>query len=119
MLEKKGPVSTPATEAASNVVDLAGTTLESSRLSKDADGNPVLQLTMPVKDGNDEVTSLTFRRPTAADLAAMDEAKGEVAKTIRSVSRATRMPVKVIEKLDGYDFLQAGAVVGDFLSRPR
>ena len=106
-------------ETGNNVVDLHGTELADSRLSTDENGNKVLQLTAPVMDGKDEISALIFHRPRAADLAAMDETKGEVGKTIRAISRITNQTVKTIERLDGYDLLQAGAVLADFLQRPR
>ena len=84
------------------------------------DGNTVLDLKTPIsaKDGT-EISQLIFRRPTAGDLQAMDEVKGDTAKSVRVLSRVCDLPLALISKLDGYDFMQAQGIVSGFLTRPR
>lgn len=109
----------PGDVIALGVPEMLGIEVPTSLLSLDANGNVVLKLTSPIQDGKDEITELTFLRPTAADMGAMDEAKGEVGKSVRLLARICRLTPKLIEKLDGYDYVQAGAVLAGFLSRPR
>jgi hypothetical protein len=74
-----------------------------------------LELTIPVKDGNDDVTVLSFRRPTAADFEAMDSAKGSHSGMIALIARVCNLPVKTVRSLDGFDYVKASEVVSDFL----
>jgi hypothetical protein len=75
----------------------------------------ILELAIPIKDGNDEVKTLTFKRPTAADFAAMDEVKGQQTGTQVLLSRCCNLPMKIIRQLDGYDLVQASEIIGGFL----
>jgi hypothetical protein len=78
-----------------------------------------LSLTVPIKDGNDDVTELKFKRPNAGDFAAMDEAKGQQSGAQVLLARSCNLSVKAVKQLDGYDYLQAMEVIGSFLQKPR
>jgi hypothetical protein len=94
--------------------------LDLTNISVDANGNTVLKLTSPVKDGLETVDQLVIRRPIAADLRSMDDAKGGQAGMLKLISRlCVGQDEKVVASLDAYDYLQASAVATGFLTKPR
>ena len=100
-------------------MDLPKIDLDPSRVVVDDGGKTTLLLTTPVANGENELHELVFRRPVAADFAAMDEARGEQAAAQRLIAQVCDVPLKVVRQLDGYDYLQASAVIGNFLLKPR
>ena len=79
------------------------------------DSNVVIQLHKTVKDGKQEVTQLSLRRPKAIDLDVMDEAKGSHAGMRKLISRLACVSQAAVDDLDGFDYNAASKVVNDFL----
>lgn len=76
-----------------------------------------LNLRHPVKLGDETITSLELRRPTAGDLRVMDERKGDISKQIALTARLTALPEKTIEQLDAADFVELGEVLAGLLGK--
>jgi hypothetical protein len=76
---------------------------------------PKLILKTAIKDGNDEITELTFRRPTAGDFMATDDVKGTHACMIKLMSLTCATSVKALKQLDGYDYMEAAKIINGFL----
>jgi phage FluMu protein gp41 len=61
-------------------------------------------LATPVKVGEKEYASLTFRKAKAKDLIASDAVSGEARKSMALYASMGDVPIKVIEELDLDDF---------------
>lgn len=76
------------------------------------DGTFTVLLDYPVKagKGEGEVSEVTMRRPTVADMEASDNSKGDVGKVIMMIASTSELPVTVIRRMDGADFTKVSAV---------
>jgi hypothetical protein len=83
-----------------------------------ADTSVTIQLSRPVQDGAQQLTSLTLRRPKAIDLDVMDEARGSRAGTRRLAARLAAVGQSAIDDLDCYDFGQVAEAISNFLEKP-
>ncbi|WP_294948310.1 phage tail assembly protein [Sulfurivirga sp.] len=75
----------------------------------------VIELSVPLKDGGNEITALKLRRPTVRDLLVMDGVQGDLHKTVRMIAQLADLPPDVIEQMDVKDFEKASTAVADFL----
>lgn len=77
----------------------------------------IIDLEHPIEANGEQLAKLTIgRRPTVADLKAMDGQKGEVAKTSALLAKLAGVPPSSIDQMDAGDFMRAGEVVEGFLS---
>jgi hypothetical protein len=79
-----------------------------------------IELDTPLKttDGR-TLTALTFRRPKAKDLKAMDAYEGEVTKSLVLVPRLCleQISPEDVDELDGADALAIRNIMGEFVTR--
>lgn len=74
-----------------------------------------VQLSEPIMVENQEVASLTLRRPKAGDLIVTDHAKGDMGKTFALLERLTATPESSLRELEMEDFAELSEKLADFL----
>jgi len=75
-----------------------------------------MELTFPVKYNDEEVKEICFnRRSQAGDFKGLSR-NLESSECIKLISRLTGNPGKLIERLDGIDFIRANEVITHFLA---
>lgn len=74
-------------------------------------------LTEPVKKGERTVEKLTFASPRVRHLKAMDEKKGDVAKSLALASALTGEPVAVLDELTAEDFAICSKVLEEIAGK--
>ena len=75
-----------------------------------------VDLSVPIKDGADTVSTLHFyRRPNFGDLEAADEAKGNIGRVLILVSRLTGLTPREAREIDASDVEAVSEVVADLL----
>lgn len=74
-----------------------------------------INLKYPVKDGNEEISTITLRRATVRDILVMNSIEGNIAKTVAMVAQLSDLPRDVVEAMDASDFVEASEKVADFL----
>lgn len=75
----------------------------------------VIELSVPLNDSGNEISTLRLRRPTVRDLLVMDDVEGDLRKTVRMIAQLSDLPPEVIEQMDVKDFEKASTAVADFL----
>lgn len=82
------------------------------------DGSVTVFLRYPVVHHDKEITQLTLRSMvTVADLESMDNAKGEVKKTIALISELSGVSVAAIRKLASIDYAEIQGVVSEIMGK--
>ena len=75
-----------------------------------------VELSYPLTIGDEKIAKLAIkRRPLTKDLRAMDQEKGEVAKSAALLARLADVPVSWVDQMDASDFTRAAEIVGGFL----
>ena len=74
-----------------------------------------INLKYPVKDGNEEISTITLRRATVRDILVMNSIEGNIAKTVAMVAQLSDLPRDVVETMDASDFAEVSEKVADFL----
>lgn len=78
----------------------------------------VIKLKEPVQAHGREVRELTFRKPVAKDLRALDKG-GQMAGTLELIASLTGQPLSTIESLCVSDFMACNEVLAGFLDDGR
>lgn len=60
------------------------------------------------------IATLSLRKPKARDMRALDSVKGDASRLIALAARLTGHPEKIIDELDGEDFVTLGQLVARF-----
>jgi Phage tail assembly chaperone proteins, E, or 41 or 14 len=80
------------------------------------DGSTTITLSAPIAGPTGEpLTALTLRRPKAKDFRAMDNAKGEIGKSLALAGQLSGIPAPLLDNLDGSDFIELSEAVQGFL----
>jgi hypothetical protein len=80
------------------------------------DGSTTVTLSKPITGPTGEtVTAITLRRPKAKDMRAMDNAKGEIGKSLALAGQLSGIPAPLLDNLDGSDFIELSEAVQGFL----
>lgn len=66
-------------------------------------GLGTIELVHPIKNGDEIVSSLTFREPTEEDFEGLDMKRPTFATALDLAARLTGQSVQVIDELDGVD----------------
>jgi len=61
------------------------------------------------------LAELSLRRPKAKDFRAMDNAKGEIGKSLALAAQLSGIPAPLLDNLDGSDFIELSEAVQGFL----
>ena len=69
----------------------------------------------PIKHGEQTLTELTLRSPTIGELMMLDDAKGEVGKTIYTICACSGLPPSVISQLYVWDSAKIGEVAEELM----
>jgi hypothetical protein len=72
------------------------------------------QLRWPIQLGNQQVTSLTLRRPKAKDLRMMPGDGASMADTLDLIGRLAGQPRPIIDEMDGEDVQEVSKIVLGF-----
>jgi hypothetical protein len=75
-------------------------------------------LSRPIKVGDDELSELLLREPTAGDLEATDGADGDVAKSILLIAKLADVPPSSIRSLRAKDLQTVSEAIAPFLPQP-
>jgi hypothetical protein len=81
-------------------------------------GVVTVRLQYPVEHNKEQITAVALRAAvTVQDLEVMDEAKGEVAKSLRLVCELSTSPLSMTaaRKIRSADYARIAAVLGDLL----
>jgi hypothetical protein len=81
-------------------------------------GGPVkitITLNVPITHGDEVLTELVLTEPSAEGLMAMDQANGDMAKTIATICACTALPPSVIKQLRARDLRQIGDKVAELM----
>lgn len=72
----------------------------------------VVHLRDPIKHGDEDIAELTLTTPNLGELIKLDDAPGDMAKTLATLSICARLPPSVINQLMPWDMRKAGAALG-------
>ncbi len=72
----------------------------------------VVHLRDPIRHGDQEIHELTLTTPALGELIALDEAAGDMAKTVQTLTICAGLPRSVIMQLMPWDMRKAGAALG-------
>lgn len=64
----------------------------------------------------EKVNYVVIRKPTYGEMRALDDGKGEVARSMSLTVKMSNLPKRVVEDLDGSDGLFIQAVIASFLT---
>jgi Phage tail assembly chaperone proteins, E, or 41 or 14 len=70
-----------------------------------------VQLRDPIRHGDEEILSLTLTTPSLGQLIELDQATGDMAKTIATIVVCSGQPRSVISQLMPWDSQRVGAAV--------
>lgn len=73
-------------------------------------------LKYPIQAHGEEVSTLTFRRPTMADLIKMDQASGEMGKMAKLIECTASIPAGSVAKIDVEDLQAITEAISPFFS---
>lgn len=77
-----------------------------------------VELKYPIEANGETVSILELRRPTVKHLKALDNAKGDIAKTATLISELAGIPPSSVDKIDAEDFAAIGEVINGFFGTP-
>lgn len=75
-----------------------------------------VELKHPIMAHGEEVTKLTFKRPTMADLIQMDKANGEMGKMAKLIECCAKIPASSVAQIDVEDIMHISEVISPFFS---
>lgn len=76
---------------------------EEVAVQKNEDGSYTYVLQYPVEFKKELLTEIRLRRPTGADMEAMDLAEGAQGKSLRLLASISRLPLATVKKFDASD----------------
>lgn len=83
---------------------------ENPRVTCNENGTKTLELLEPIKDGNQEITELTFRLPCGRDWLETDKEEGAIGKSFRLAASLSGMKFGTICNMDGEDAMLCGTI---------
>lgn len=79
------------------------------------DRSITITLSDPIAGPDGQITELKLRRPKAKDFRVMDNAKGEIGKSLALAQQLSGIPAPMLDNLDGSDFIELSEAVQGFL----
>lgn len=73
-----------------------------------------IKLQYPITAHGETIDTLELPRPRVKHLKALDEAVGDVEKSVRLISALAGIPPSAVEEMDGEDFAAVSEVVAGF-----
>ncbi|RMG58794.1 MAG: phage tail assembly protein [Gammaproteobacteria bacterium] len=73
-----------------------------------------IRLKYPITANGEVIDTLELPRPRVKHLKALDEAEGDVDKSVRLISALAAIPPSAVEEMDGEDFAAVSEAVAGF-----